>query len=682
VKLINRELSWLSFNERVLQEALDKNVPLVERLRFLGIYSNNLDEFFRVRVATINRMDQIDRKKVDGFNGTPALLLEEIKKEVLSQQRKFDLAYKKIQKELLQNGIKHIDNTNLNEVITDELNRYFSHKLKHLINPILLSKKSKFPRLKESGVFLAIEMLVNGKKPKYALIEIPSRTNRFVVLDQEDKKTKSIILIDDIIRLNLNHIFSIFNFDTITAHTFKLTRDAELDFDDDISASFLEKMEKSVDNRKIGAPVRFVFDEDMPDDMLNYLIKGLKLEAGENTIPGGRYHNFKDFMKFPDFGKPEFVYKKLPALNHPDLIGKRIMKTVLNQDILLNYPYQKFDYIVNMLQEAALDPKVKSIHINLYRVAKNSQIINALISAAKNGKNVTTIIELQARFDEENNIFWSNHLKESGVNIIFGVPGMKVHSKLILIAREKDDTIDYIAHIGTGNFHESTAKIYGDISLLTSDIRITKEVKRVFELFYNNLDRSVYRELMVSPFNTRRKFFTLIDNEIKAAKSKKKAKITIKLNNLVDAKMIKKLYDASKAGVKVKLIIRGICSLVPGVKNLSENIQVISIVDRFLEHVRLFIFHNNNDPLYFISSADWMERNLDKRIEVTTPIYCKKAQETIQKMIDIQLADNQKARIIDERQSNRYVKNLNEPIRSQLEIYDYFKDLLKTNKDL
>lgn len=678
MKLINRELSWLSFNERVLQEALDKNVPLVERLRFLGIYSNNLDEFFRVRVATINRMDQMNRTKIEGFNGTPALLLESIKQEVLSQQRKFDVAYQKIQKELQKEGILHINNSNLSESNTDTLNDYFETNLKHLINPILLSKKSKFPRLKESGVFLAIEMLFTGKKPKYALIEIPAKTKRFVVISDHDKTDKSIILIDDIIRLNLKRIFSIFNFDTITAHTFKLTRDAELDLDDDISASFLEKMEKSVDARKKGAPVRFVFDEEMPDEMLLYLIKGLKLEAGENIIPGGRYHNFKDFMKFPDFGQKEFVYKKLPALDHPELRGKKIIKTVLSQDILLNYPYQKFDYIVDMLQEAALDPKVKSIHINLYRVAKNSQIINALISAAKNGKNVTTIIELQARFDEENNIYWSNLLKENGVKIIFGVPGMKVHSKLILIARERDGEIDYITHIGTGNFHESTAKIYGDMSLLTSDERITKEVKRVFELFYNNLDRSVYRELMVSPFNTRRKFFTLIDNEINAAKAKKKAKITIKLNNLVDPKMIKKLYDASKAGVEIKLIIRGICSLVPGVKNLSENIEVISIVDRFLEHVRLFIFQNNDTPLYFISSADWMARNLDRRIEVTTPIYDKVAQETIQKMVDIQLSDNQKARIIDERQSNRYVKNLNEPIRSQLEIYDYFKALLKT----
>lgn len=675
MKLINRELSWLSFNERVLQEALDKNVPIIERLRFLGIYSNNLDEFFRVRVASVTRMTQLDNRKVEGFNGTPELLLDAIKKEVLNQQRKFDLAYQKILKELQNQGFKHINNDDLDHNEIERLNGYYDQTLKHLINPILISKKNKFPRLKESGVFLAVEMKSEGKKDRYALIEIPSKTNRFVVLDKEGSR-KAIILIDDIIRLNLKKIFSIFNYDDVRAHTFKITRDAELDFDDDISVGFMEKMEKSISLRKKGAPTRFVFDEEMSDDLLSFLIKSLKLEKGENIIPGGRYHNFKDFMKFPDFGRKDFIYKKLPPLPHPVLEGQRIIKTVLQKDVLLNYPYQKFDYIVNMLQEAALDPKVKSIHINLYRVAKNSQVINALISAAKNGKNVTTIVELQARFDEENNIYWSNILKENGVRIMFGIPNMKVHSKLILISRTNGEEMDHIAHIGTGNFHEGTAKIYGDMSLLTANPAITREVMRVFELFYNTLDRTVYRELMVSPFNTRRKFIQLIDDEINNAKNKKKAKITIKLNNLVDSKLIKKLYDANKAGVEVKLIIRGICALVPGIKNLSENIEVISIVDRFLEHARVMIFHNDGDPKYFISSADWMARNLDKRIEVTTPIYDEEAKRTIQNMIDIQLSDNQKARVIDDRQSNKYVKNDRDPIRSQLKIYSYFKQKL------
>lgn len=675
MKLNNRELSWLSFNERVLQEALDKNVPIIERLRFLGIYSNNLDEFFRVRVASVTRMTQLDNRKVEGFNGTPELLLDAIKKEVLNQQRKFDLAYQKILKELQNQGFKHINNDDLDHNEIERLNGYYDQTLKHLINPILISKKNKFPRLKESGVFLAVEMKSEGKKDRYALIEIPSKTNRFVVLDKEGSR-KAIILIDDIIRLNLKKIFSIFNYDDVRAHTFKITRDAELDFDDDISVGFMEKMEKSISLRKKGAPTRFVFDEEMSDDLLSFLIKSLKLEKGENIIPGGRYHNFKDFMKFPDFGRKDFIYKKLPPLPHPVLEGQRIIKTVLQKDVLLNYPYQKFDYIVNMLQEAALDPKVKSIHINLYRVAKNSQVINALISAAKNGKNVTTIVELQARFDEENNIYWSNILKENGVRIMFGIPNMKVHSKLILISRTNGEEMDHIAHIGTGNFHEGTAKIYGDMSLLTANPAITREVMRVFELFYNTLDRTVYRELMVSPFNTRRKFIQLIDDEINNAKNKKKAKITIKLNNLVDSKLIKKLYDANKAGVEVKLIIRGICALVPGIKNLSENIEVISIVDRFLEHARVMIFHNDGDPKYFISSADWMARNLDKRIEVTTPIYDEEAKRTIQNMIDIQLSDNQKARVIDDRQSNKYVKNDRDPIRSQLKIYSYFKQKL------
>jgi polyphosphate kinase len=488
-------------------------------------------------------------------------------------------------------------------------------------------------------------------------------------------------MIDDIIRYHLTDIFSIFTFDKIEAYTFKITRDAELDLDDDISKSFLEKMKDSVEMRKEGKTVRFVYDKAMPLDVLNYLMAAQSLEAGENIIPGGRYHNFKDFMSFPDFGNSTFVYNELPPLNHPAFQekNKSLIKTILNKDIMITYPFQTFQHVINVLREAAIDPKVISIKINLYRVASNSQIINALISAAKNGKKVTVVIELLARFDEQNNINWSNTLEDNGVTVQFGVQNLKVHSKLFLIKRKTGDKIQTIAHIGTGNFHEKTAKVYTDVSLLTADPGITKEVEKVFKIFKNNFDRSVFRELAVSPFNTRRKITSLIDQEIKNANNGEDAYIYLKMNNLVDASLIKKLYDASKAGVKVKAIIRGICALVPGVKGMSDNIIVRSVVGRYLEHSRIMIFANGGDEKYFITSGDWMGRNLDRRIEVAAPIYDKDIQKDIKFMIEACLNDNSKSRIIDKAQKNhRYDGGDIVPYNSQIETYNYF--LQKTQK--
>lgn len=681
-RIVNREISWLSFNERVLQEAMDERVPLVERVRFLGIYSNNMDEFFRVRVATVKRLIGIKGTEIEGFKAGPEKLLDVIKDEVVRLQTKFEQTYQQIITSLRKEGVHLVDEETCPDRYTDFLQEYFIEKVRAEIVPIMLDKKHGFPRLPDKGIYLAIKMIQKDKnKVKYALIEIPSTISRFKVLPDEDDK-KYLILLDDIIRFNLKEVFHIFKFDEIRAYTFKFTRDAELDFDDDISASLLEKMERSIERRKKGEPVRFVYDASMPDDLLQFLMKGLNLKKGENIIPGGKYHNFKDFMSFPSIGKDELRYRSLPPIPHPHLYKKKsLIKEVFQNDFFINYPYQKFTHIVDILREAAIDPKVHSIKINLYRVAKRSQIINALINAVKNGKEVIVVVELLARFDEENNIYWSNILKENGAKIIFGVPSLKVHSKLILITRYSSGKKQMVAHIGTGNFHEGTAKIYGDCSLLTSNPKLTREVEKLFNFFENNIERGVFRHLMVSPFNTRRKFLSLIQNEIKAAKKGKKASIVLKINNLVDIKMIEKLYDASSAGVKIRLIVRGICSLIPGVKGMSENIEVISIVDRFLEHARIAVFHNDGKPLYFISSADWMSRNLDHRIEVTTPIWNENIQKIIQKMLDFQWSDNQKARILEKEKVNDYVplKSGEDPIRSQIVTYQYFKD--KFNKE-
>lgn len=676
--LFNRELSWLAFNERVLQESLDENNPLIERVRFLGIYSNNLDEFFKVRVATIRRMAALGTKKVEGYKGSPKDLLKEIKSTVIEQQQLFQLSYEKLLEKLREKHILQTDGSHLRPHEENMINQFFENKVRPEIVPIMLSNSTPFPKLQDKGIYLAIKMTDFKKsKVKYALIQIPSeRVSRFFIIPGEQKNdVQKVILLDDIIRHHLAGIFSIFSFDKIEAFTFKITRDAELDLDDDISKSFLDKMKDSVEMRKEGRTVRFVYDTAMPLDLLNYLMEAQGLTAGENIIPGGRYHNFKDFMSFPDFGNSTFVYNSLEPIPHPAFSekGKSLLKTILNKDVMVTYPYQTFQHVINVLREAAIDPKVVSIKINLYRVASDSQIINALISAAKNGKKVTVVIELLARFDEKNNIKWSNTLEDNGVNVQFGVQNLKVHSKLFLIKRKTGNKIQTIAHIGTGNFHEKTARIYTDVSLLTSDPAITKEVEKVFKIFKNNFDRSVFRELIVSPFNTRRKLTSLIDQEIKNANNGEDAYIFLKINNLVDSKMIKKLYEASKAGVKIKAVVRGICSLVPGVKGLSDNIKVRSIVGRYLEHSRIMIFANGGDEKYFISSADWMGRNIDRRIEVAAPVYDKDIQKDLKFMIKACWNDNAKSRIIDQTQSNhRYDGGEVVPYNAQIETYNYF----------
>ena len=674
MNLINRDISWLGFNERVLQEATDETVPLVERMRFLGIYSNNMDEFFRVRVANIRRLTAFKNQKIDGFNGTAEELYKEIRLIVLKQQEKFKLAYEQIVQEFAQHQVRVINEKQLSEQQLVYLKDYFLKELQHDIFPLILEKKHEFPKLRDYAIYLAIKLEDIKGKIRYSLIQVPSDRGRFVTVPNET--SKDVILIDDIIRLQLNEIFYIFNPVKADAYTFKFTRDAELDLDDDLTTTFIQKIEKSIKQRKKGIPVRFVYDSKMPKDLLDFLLNSLNLKFGLNTIPGGRYHNFKDFISFPDFGNPDFLFEKQPPTAHPKIqYTKSIIKVIQKEDILLHFPYQRFDHIIDLLREAAIDPKVCSIKINIYRVAKNSDIMKALLAAVFNGKEVTVVMELQARFDEENNLYWSNRLKEFGARVIYGFPGLKVHSKLLQIVRNSNQKEEHITYIGTGNFNEKTSLIYSDIAFLTSDREIALEVRRVFKLIENNFDNGTYKHLLISPFNTRRKLFSLIDREIMHVKKGKEGYIRMKLNNLTDKKTIEKLYAASSAGVKIHLIIRGICCLKPRIKGLSENIEVISIVDRYLEHARFFIFSNNGKPQYFLSSADLMERNLDHRIEVGIFIQSQKLQAELDLIFDFQWRGSVKARLISSDSKTRYRKRNIPPFHAQLELYNHYRTM-------
>jgi polyphosphate kinase len=676
---INRELSWLSFNERVLQEALDKNVPLVERMRFLGIYSNNMDEFYRVRVANIKRMITLQNKKVDGFKGTVQELYDEIRAVVIRQQRQFEKAYNEIIEGLEKDNIRHLDEHSLDERQREELAAYFRKEVLHNVVPIILDKKTPFPRLRDKAIYLAVRMEWDSKrKVRYALIQIPPSLPRFYSFPGLGQH--AIILLDDIVRLHLEDLFPIFSFDTIEAFTFKFTRDAELNLDDDVSMSLIEKMERSIKQRKKGEPVRLVFDHRMPEDLLDLLLRHLNLKSGVNTIPGGKYHNFKDFMKFPSFGNPAYLFPKQPAQPHPQLESHRsLIKQIIKKDVLLHFPYQRFDYVVDLIREAAIDPKVTSIKINVYRVADDSQVMNALINAVSNGKDVTVVLELQARFDEENNLYWAERLKDYGAKVLYGYQGMKIHSKLLQIRRVSEKKEHLITYVGTGNFNERTAHVYTDLGLLTVDRRVALEVQHVFNMMEQSLHHHSFRHLLVSPVNLRRKLIQLIQNEIKTAHKGGEAKIQLKLNNLVDTKMIDKLYEASNAGVKIELIIRGICCLTPKVKGKSENIEVISIVGRYLEHARFMIFHNNGEPVYYISSADWMERNLDKRIEVSVPVFDKDVQHELSTIFRMEWSDTVKARIVDKHQRNKYKKPDGQPFNSQEELWKFYSERAKNH---
>jgi polyphosphate kinase len=672
---IPKEISWLSFNERVLQEAANKDVPLAERLKFLGIYSNNLDEYFRVRVATLKRLSQFgpDSKNILGYN--PKSTLKKIQKIVLEQNTDFEKIYTSLIQELEKHKIHFVNEKQLTPEQASFVQEFFHKEVRSRLMPFLLGRDSDLPNLTDDAIYLAIELIKKdtGKK-RFAILEIPTTILPRFILLPENGDDKYIMYLDDIIRFGLKDIFFPFDFDTFSAYTIKLTKDAELEIEDDISESYIDKLSKSIQQRKWGSPTRFIYDRDMPADLLKLLEKKFKFGAWDVTVPANRYHNFKDFMKFPNLGKKKFYFEPLVPIPHRDIqAGKSILSAIKKKDIMLFFPYHPFDHFIDLLREASIDPNVTSIDITLYRLARNSSVINALLNAVRNGKKVTTVVELQARFDEEANILWGNRLREEGVKVIYGVPGLKVHSKLCLISKVKNDINERFAAVGTGNFNEDTAKLYTDHLLLTTDKKITNEVYKAFNFFNANYKKDNYYHLILSPFFLRNKILQLIENEIKNAKAGKKAFIYLKLNNLTDVEVIDNLYRASAAGVNIRLIIRGMMSLVPGQKEISENIKAIGIVDRFLEHSRFMIFCNDGNEEYFISSADLMTRNLDHRIEVTCPVLDKTIKSEMKEIFDLLWKDNVKARKIDASLSNEFVKPGKRPLQSQLEVYNYIR---------
>ena len=684
MRFLEKELSWLSFNHRVLQEAQDIHVPLLERLRFLGIYSSNMDEFYRVRVANVRKKIHVAKSKKEERKARELYNL--IQQKVIELQLIFDDTYLTLLNKLSDHDINLINEMQLSAEEEQWLDNYYKDKLRRHIFPLILTESINLKdNIKDDATYLMVAMTKDNES-QYALIEVPSNNvPRFVRLPKytnTDDESSSIILLDNIIRHSLKKIFNeFFEFDYIHAYSMKLTRDAEFDLSNEFSQSLFEQMNTGLRQRINAEPVRLVYDKKMPADMLAVLKHKLHITSNQRLVSGGRYHSFKDFIEFPEVGNKSLSYDKMPALEHEDFLNSpNTFTAIAKKDILLYYPYHKFSHFTEWLRQAAYDPKVASIEISLYRVAKKSRVVAALIEAVKNGKQTTVNIELRARFDEQANLHWAEVLSNAGAKVTFGIPNLKVHAKICLITRQEESGLVRYAHIGTGNFHEKNAKIYTDFSLFTCQPEITKEISQVFKFIKSPYQKFTFKHLVVSPINSRSSFVKLIDQEISAAVQNKKSGITLKVNNLVDHSLIKKLYQASNAGVPIKLIIRGICALVAGIEGQSENIEVISIIDRFLEHPRVAIFEQEGQKHVLLSSADWMNRNIEERVEVTCPIYCEAVKEQVIDIMNIQLSDNTKARILDSEQSNLYPLNqADEKVRSQVAIYHY---LNARNNDL
>lgn len=692
-RYIDREKSWLAFNFRVLQEAGDERVPLLDRLRFLGIFSNNLDEFFRVRYAAIRRLAMsgiTGEKELGGISAQN--LLKYITETVIDHQSESLRILSIIEKELEKENVFIINETEINKEQQDFIREFFIQKVSPELVTIILNDLDEFPLLRDTSGYLAVKLVMKPnetssilekikikKDVRYAVIEMPKNINRFVVLPTNNDK-QYIILLDDVIRFNLNQIFNIFDYESISAHMIKITRDAQLELDSELNKSFIEKISSGVKDRRLGEPVRFVYDQSIDKDTLKFFLNRMGINSKDSIIPGGRYHNRRDYMDFPNLGRFDLLYKTKTPLPVVGLsMEGSILKMIENRDFLINTPYQSYSYIIKFLREAALDPRVTAIKITLYRLAKNSQIVSSLINAAKNGKKVVVQIELQARFDEASNIYYAEMMQTEGIELIFGVKGLKVHCKLCCIERiDEQGKLKRYGFISTGNFNESTAKVYTDVTLLTSHQQILKEASKVFEFFQINYRLHRYKHLIVSPHHTRSKFTKLIDREILNASLGKEAYIKLKMNSLSDTKMIDKLYEASRAGVKIQLIVRGICSLIPGVKGMSENIEAISIVDAYLEHSRVYIFANDGDPEVFISSADFMTRNLDARVEVSCPIYDEAIKKELMDVFEIGWKGNVKARFHSEKLDNKYRLRGDNPVfRAQQETYNYYRDKIE-----
>lgn len=677
-KYIDREKSWLAFNARVLQEAADDSVPLLDRLRFLGIFSNNLDEFFRVRFAAIRRLSLSGKSGEKLLGGISAQqLVKDITEIVIQQQSESLRILNSIETKLETENIFMINENDISKEQEVFLKDFFIQKLSPELVTIILNDLAEFPVLKDSEGYLAIKLVMKQKSEvHYAIIEIPKTINRFVVLPSNNEK-QYVILLDDVIRHNLSSIFNIFDYESVSAHMIKITRDAQLDIDSDMSKSMLEKIASSVKDRRIGEPVRFIYDQLIENDTLRFFLDKMKIVSTDSIIPGGRYHNRRDYMNFPNLGRFDLLYKTNDPLPIPGLsLEGSILEKISKKDYLLNAPYQSFSYLTKFLREAALDPKVTSIKITLYRLAKNSQIISSLINAAKNGKEVTVQIELQARFDEASNISYAEQMQTEGINLIFGIKGLKVHSKICVIERNEKDKIKRYGFISTGNFNEVTAKVYTDVTLFTSHQQILKDISKIFEFFDINYRLYRYKHLIVSPHYTRIRFFKLIDREITHALEGKDTYMKLKMNSLSDFAMIDKLYEASNAGVKIQLEVRGICSLIPGVPEMSENIEAISIVDNYLEHSRIYIFGNAGETEVYISSADFMTRNLDGRVEVTCPIYDEEIKNELIDNFNLGWKGNVKVRYHSYKLDNKYkVRKEKEPVfRAQLETYKYYQN--------
>ena len=675
-KTIVRDISWLSFNARVLQEAADTTVPLRERIRFLGIFSNNMDEFFRVRVATLKRMLNLNQKANMHVEESPDKILEQIQSIVLRQQSEFNRIWESIVLEMEKERIYLVKETDLNEEQKIFVERYFEEEVRSNIIPLMMESIQEFPFLRDKSLFLAVVLSkkASAYNQKYAIIEVPTKVlGRFVRLPSP-ADTQHIILLEDIIRYNLPSIFSYFGFDEYHSWVFKVTRDAEIDLDTDVATSIIQKLEKGIKNRKKGKPVRFVYDKEMDPGLLEYLMRRMSIARKDNIIPGGRIHNFRHFMDFPDVF-PKTSERRKP-FQHPLLTNaKRVTDVVLEQDIMLHFPYHSFNPVIDLLREAAIDPKVTAIKITCYRLAPNSKIINALINAVRNGKHVTAVIELRARFEEEANLEWKERLEDEGVKVLIGVPDMKVHAKICLIKKRLDNRTIHYGFVSTGNLNEKTATLYGDHCLLTANRNVMADVNRMFSYLEKPKDPHILKAcktLLPCPTTLRRELIKMINREIKMAKSKKKASILLKVNSLSDEELIDKLYEAAKEGVEIKMIVRGIFCMYPENQKFEKQPVAISIVDEYLEHARIFIFNNGGKEKVYISSADWMVRNLDHRVEATCPVFNEDIKKTLKDILNIQLMDNVKARYLNNGLTNEYVRNAKgKKVRSQIAIYNY-----------
>ncbi|MEO6455104.1 MAG: polyphosphate kinase 1 [Ginsengibacter sp.] len=676
--IIIRDISWLSFNGRVLQEAADETVPLRERIRFLGIFSNNLDEFFRVRVGTLKRMIQLGGKAGNmHLEVAPELILEQINTKIIQQQDEFNRIWNNILNELEKENIFLVNDVQLNKEQQQFVLSYFNDEIRSNIIPLMIESIQGFPTLNDKSIYLACKL---SKKDgsilqKFALISVPvRRLPRFTILPST-AHGQFIILLEDIIRFCLPNIFSFFGHDTFSSHIIKVTRDAEIDIDNDVSTSLIQKIEKGLKNRRKGKPVRFIFDKEIDPSLLNYLIRRLGLSSNDNIQSGGRIHNFKDFINFPESVFETKNPRKKPFI-HPELQDvNSVTNVIMEKDILLNFPYHSFDSVIDLLREAAISPDVLSIKLTCYRLAEKSKVINALTNAVRNGKQVTVILELRARFDEEANLEWKVELEDAGVKVIIGLPTLKVHAKICLIKHRVNNHTVHYGFVSTGNLNEKTATLYGDHCLLTSERSIMADVNRIFTYLENPKNTEPLKEctqLLVSPVNMRKQLMTLIDREISAVEQGKHGALTLKLNSLSDEKLILKLDEAAKKGVKIKMVIRGICCMYTQNKKFIKKVNAISIVDEYLEHARVMIFYHGGKERVYISSADWMVRNVDHRVEAACPVLDKHIQQEVKDIINIQLSDNVKARILNNELDNQYVNSDDTPrVRSQIETYNY-----------